>query len=30
MAQKKDLKTNMFRIEFCIFGFYVKFMTKKA
>lgn len=30
MAQKKDFKTNMLRIEFCIFGYYIKFMAKKA
>ena len=30
MAQKKDLKSNILKIEFCIFGYYVKFMAKKA
>ena len=30
MAQKKDLKTNMFRIELCIFGYYIKKKAKKA
>ncbi|CAM3485429.1 hypothetical protein ARAQ110984_05240 [Arcobacter aquimarinus] len=28
--QKKDLKNSLLRIEFRIFGYYVKFIAKKA
>lgn len=30
VPQKKDLKSSLLKIEFRIFGYYVKFMAKKA